>query len=233
MALIIPKHYQQRLLPETTEVAIKTIKDSFQKKLSAALHLRRVTAPLFVLAGTGVNDDLNGTEHPVAFTIDAMGGKRAEVVHSLAKWKRIKLGAYGIAPGYGIYTDMNAIRTFEDLDNMHSLYVDQWDWEKKYIFSHSNDSLGVFHTPGQRRLHYYAAPCLDNIWKDFDVVKKRRCYNHNIHIGTRQKILQVPIAFIYMVAFGIAQGLGVAVIGNSFEGKIFVLCQGITMVIGR
>ena len=130
MALIIPKHYQQRLLPETTEVAIKTIKDSFQKKLSAVLHLRRVTAPLFVLAGTGVNDDLNGTEHPVAFSIDAMGGKRAEVVHSLAKWKRIKLGAYGIAPGYGIYTDMNAIRTFEDLDNMHSLYVDQWDWER-------------------------------------------------------------------------------------------------------
>ncbi len=130
MALIIPKHYQQRLLPETTEVAIKTIKDSFQQKLSRALHLRRVTAPLFVLDGTGINDDLNGTEHPVSFTIDAMGGRRAEVVHSLAKWKRTKLGAYGIAPGYGIYTDMNAIRTFEDLDNMHSLYVDQWDWEK-------------------------------------------------------------------------------------------------------
>ena len=130
MALIIPKHYQQRLLPETTEVAIKTIKDSFQQKLSKALHLRRVTAPLFVLSGTGINDDLNGTEHPVAFQIDAMGGQRAEVVHSLAKWKRTKLGAYGIAPGYGIYTDMNAIRTFEDLDNMHSLYVDQWDWEK-------------------------------------------------------------------------------------------------------
>lgn len=141
MALIIPKHYQQRLLPETTEVAIKTIKDSFQKKLSAALHLRRVTAPLFVLAGTGVNDDLNGTEHPVAFTIDAMGGKRAEVVHSLAKWKRIKLGAYGIAPGYGIYTDMNAIRTFEDLDNMHSLYVDQWDWEK--VIRESERNLGT------------------------------------------------------------------------------------------
>ncbi|MDO4511868.1 MAG: aspartate--ammonia ligase [Bacteroidales bacterium] len=130
MALIIPKRYQQRLLPETTEVAIKTIKDSFQQKLSRALHLRRVTAPLFVLSGTGINDDLNGTEHPVAFNIDAMGGRRAEVVHSLAKWKRTKLGAYGIAPGYGIYTDMNAIRTFEDLDNMHSLYVDQWDWEK-------------------------------------------------------------------------------------------------------
>ena len=130
MALIIPSHYQQRLLPETTEVAIKTIKDSFQQKLSRALHLRRVTAPLFVLSGTGINDDLNGTEHPVAFCIDAMEGRRAEVVHSLAKWKRTKFGAYGIAPGYGIYTDMNAIRTFEDLDNLHSLYVDQWDWEK-------------------------------------------------------------------------------------------------------
>ena len=129
MALIIPKHYQQRLLPETTEVAIKTIKDSFQNKLSAALHLRRVTAPLFVLAGTGVNDDLNGTEHPVAFSIDAMGGKRAEVVHSLAKWKRLTLAEYHIEPGYGIYTDMNAIRADEELDNLHSLYVDQWDWE--------------------------------------------------------------------------------------------------------
>ena len=119
-----------RDLPETTEVAIQHIKDSFQKHLSKTLNLRRVTAPLFVLSGTGINDDLNGVEHPVGFTIDAMGGKRAEVVHSLAKWKRMKLGAYDIAPGYGLYTDMNAIRTFEDLDNLHSLYVDQWDWEK-------------------------------------------------------------------------------------------------------
>ncbi|MDE6562265.1 MAG: aspartate--ammonia ligase, partial [Muribaculaceae bacterium] len=85
---------------------------------------------LFVLYDTGINDDLNGVEHPVGFSIDAMGGRKAEVVHSLAKWKRMKLGAYDIAPGYGLYTDMNAIRTFEDLDNLHSLYVDQWDWEK-------------------------------------------------------------------------------------------------------
>lgn len=99
-------------------------------ELAAALNLRRVTAPLFVLSGTGLNDDLNGTEHAVSFTIDAMEGRRAEVVHSLAKWKRAKLGAYDIAPGYGLYTDMNAIRTFEELDNLHSLYVDQWDWEK-------------------------------------------------------------------------------------------------------
>ena len=130
MALILPKHYRQRLLPETTEVAIKMVKDSFQRQLSKALNLRRVTAPLFVLSGTGINDNLNGVETPVNFTIDSMGGARAEVVHSLAKWKRVKLGAYGIAPDYGLYTDMNAIRTSEELDNLHSLYVDQWDWEK-------------------------------------------------------------------------------------------------------
>ena len=118
------------MLPETTEVAIKLIKDRFQKQLARELNLRRVTAPLFVLAGTGINDDLNGVEPPVSFGISCMGGRRAEVVHSLAKWKRMKLGAYGIDPGYGLYTDMNAIRTSEDLDNLHSLYVDQWDWEQ-------------------------------------------------------------------------------------------------------
>lgn len=130
MALIIPKKYNRKLLAETTEIAIQKIKDSFQKELSKVLNLRRVTAPLFVLSGTGINDDLNGVEHPVSFRIDALGGRKAEVVHSLAKWKRMKLRAYDIAPGFGLYTDMNAIRTFEDLDNLHSLYVDQWDWEK-------------------------------------------------------------------------------------------------------
>lgn len=130
MSLIIPKKYNKKLLPETTEVAIKMVKDSFQKRLSESLNLRRVTAPLFVLKGTGLNDDLNGVERPVSFKIKDMGERPAEVVHSLAKWKRMKLGAYDIAPGYGLYTDMNAIRTDEELDNLHSLYVDQWDWEK-------------------------------------------------------------------------------------------------------
>lgn len=130
MALIIPKKYKQKLLPETTEVAIKDIKEHFQERLADALNLRRVTAPLFVLSGTGLNDDLNGIESPVSFNIQCMDNRRAEVVHSLAKWKRTKLGAYDIAPGYGLYTDMNAIRTCEDLDNLHSLYVDQWDWEQ-------------------------------------------------------------------------------------------------------
>lgn len=130
MPLILPSRYKLKLLPETTEVAIKQIKESFQRQLAERLNLRRVTAPLFVLSGTGLNDDLNGVEHAVSFKIDDMGGAVAEVVHSLAKWKRVKLGAYDIAPGYGLYTDMNAIRTFENLDNMHSLYVDQWDWER-------------------------------------------------------------------------------------------------------
>lgn len=130
MSLIIPKNYKQKLLPETTELAIKLIKQNFQKQLSEALKLRRVTAPLFVLSGTGLNDDLNGVERPVSFPVKALGDKKAEVVHSLAKWKRAKLGAYGIDPGYGLYTDMNAIRADEELDNLHSLYVDQWDWEK-------------------------------------------------------------------------------------------------------
>ncbi|MDE6370407.1 MAG: aspartate--ammonia ligase [Duncaniella sp.] len=130
MSLIIPEKYRRKLLPETTEVAIKLIKDTFETTLAHELNLRRVTAPLFLLTGTGLNDDLNGVEKAVSFTIDAMAGRPAEVVHSLAKWKRYKLGAYGIPPGYGLYTDMNAIRTFEDLDNLHSLYVDQWDWEK-------------------------------------------------------------------------------------------------------
>lgn len=130
MALIIPKKYKQKLLPETTEVAIKTIKEAFQEKLATALNLRRVTAPLFVLSGTGLNDDLNGVEPPVKFNIADMDNAPAEVVHSLAKWKRTKLGAYDIAPGFGLYTDMNAIRTSEELDNLHSLYVDQWDWEQ-------------------------------------------------------------------------------------------------------
>lgn len=102
----------------------------FQQNLSAQLALLRVTAPMVVLSGTGINDDLNGVEKPVSFPVGGMGSARAEVVHSLAKWKRIKLGQLGTEPGRGIYTDMNAIRPDEELDNIHSIYVDQWDWEK-------------------------------------------------------------------------------------------------------
>ena len=120
--------YKQLLDPAQTEQGIKLIKEFFQINFSTALHLRRVTAPLFVLRGLGINDDLNGVERPVSFPIKDMGEQVAEVVHSLAKWKRLMLGEYNIKPGYGIYTDMNAIRGDEELDNTHSLYVDQWDW---------------------------------------------------------------------------------------------------------
>ncbi len=127
--LFIPKGYRPLLDLRETEMGIHYIKDFFQQNLSAELRLRRVTAPLFVLKGTGLNDDLNGVERAVTFPIKDLDDQKAEVVHSLAKWKRMILADYGIEQGYGIYTDMNAIRSDEELDNIHSLYVDQWDWE--------------------------------------------------------------------------------------------------------
>ncbi|MDD4490620.1 MAG: aspartate--ammonia ligase [Paludibacter sp.] len=128
--LIKPANYKPLLNLQQTEVGIAKIKDFFQANLSAELRLRRVTAPLFVLRGTGLNDDLNGVERAVNFPIKDMHDARAEVVHSLAKWKRVTLADYDIENGYGIYTDMNAIRADEELGNIHSLYVDQWDWER-------------------------------------------------------------------------------------------------------
>lgn len=128
--LMKPAGYKPVLNIQETERAIQLVKDFFQQNLSSELGLRRITAPLFVLKGTGINDDLNGTENKVNFAIKDYDGKVAEVVNSLAKWKRMALADYGIEPGYGIYTDMNAIRPDESLGNLHSLYVDQWDWEK-------------------------------------------------------------------------------------------------------
>lgn len=126
----IPQGYCPVLDLHTTEQAIMKIKDFFQLNLALELDLKRMTAPIFVLKGTGVNDDLNGIERPVAFKIRDLQDREAEVVHSLAKWKRMALADYNIPVGSGIYTDMNAIRADEALDNLHSLYVDQWDWEK-------------------------------------------------------------------------------------------------------
>ena len=128
--LIKPANYKPLLDLKQTELGIKQIKEFFQQNLSSELRLRRVTAPLFVLKGMGINDDLSGTERPVSFPIKDLGDAQAEVVHSLAKWKRLTLAEYNIEPGYGIYTDMNAIRADEELGNLHSLYVDQWDWER-------------------------------------------------------------------------------------------------------
>ena len=129
--LYIPSHYTNILgNVENTEKAIKSVKDMFQDNLSAQLALLRVTAPMVILSGMGLNDDLNGVERPVAFPIKDLGEQMAEVVHSLAKWKRVKLAQMNVLPGRGIYTDMNALRPDEELDNIHSIYVDQWDWER-------------------------------------------------------------------------------------------------------
>ena len=134
MTLIKPKDYRNLLgSVEQTEKAIKHLKDMFQENLSAQLALLRVTAPMVVLQGTGINDDLNSVERAVSFPIRDMDDRRAEVVHSLAKWKRLKLAELGTGPGRGIYTDMNALRPDEELDNIHSIYVDQWDWEKVIV----------------------------------------------------------------------------------------------------
>ena len=129
--LYIPKDYKDLLGgPQNTEKGIKAVKDMFQDNLAAQLTLLRATAPMVVQSGQGINDDLNGVERPVNFPIKSLGDARAEVVHSLAKWKRIKLAQMHMPVGRGIYTDMNALRPDEDLDNIHSIYVDQWDWEK-------------------------------------------------------------------------------------------------------
>lgn len=130
MSLYIPENYTDILeTRENTEKAIKSVKDMFQINLSAQLSLMRVTAPMMVISGAGLNDELNGVERPVTFPIKGMNDRKAEIVHSLAKWKRVKLSDMKVAPGLGIYTDMNALRPDEDLDNIHSIYVDQWDWE--------------------------------------------------------------------------------------------------------
>lgn len=128
--IIIPEGYKSPLNLHDTQVAIKTVKDYFQARLSERLNLQRVSAPLFVTPESGLNDNLNGVEHPVSFSIANEGGRQAEVVQSLAKWKRYALAKYGFEVDEGLYTDMNAIRADEDPDNIHSVFVDQWDWEK-------------------------------------------------------------------------------------------------------
>ncbi|WP_050607632.1 aspartate--ammonia ligase [Clostridium niameyense] len=136
--LIVPKDYESLLGLKDTEIAIKSVKDFFEKTLAEKLNLTRVSAPLFVRKKTGMNDNLNGVERPVAFDMKDLQDEMIEIVHSLAKWKRMALYRYGFNVGEGLYTDMNAIRRDEDLDNLHSIYVDQWDWEKVIKFEDRN-----------------------------------------------------------------------------------------------
>ena len=139
--LYVPKGYYPLLDPTETQRAIKRIKDHFQKELAYALNLGRVSAPLFVFPESGLNDELNGVERRVNFTIKDLDEREVEVVQSLAKWKRNALGRYKARPGRGLYTDMNAIRRDEELDNLHSIYVDQWDWEKVITKDQRNEEF--------------------------------------------------------------------------------------------
>ena len=129
MQLILPQGYDPRLSVRETEAAIKYIRDTFQKELGSQMNLERISAPLFVARSSGLNDNLNGVERPVSFDMPSLPGEEMEVVHSLAKWKRMALHEYGFRVGEGLYTNMNAIRRDEEPDNLHSCYVDQWDWE--------------------------------------------------------------------------------------------------------
>ena len=128
--MYFPENYRPLLGQHETEKAIKDAKDTFERSLSGALRLSRVTSPIFVPSGSGINDDLNGIENPVRFSVKNLGGENMEIIQSLAKWKRMALADYGVKPGKGIYTDMNALRPDDDIDEIHSIYVDQWDWEK-------------------------------------------------------------------------------------------------------
>ena len=177
--LVIPKNYRSLLDLKETEKAIRLIKEFFQTNLAFELNLLRVTAPLFVQAGTGINDDLNGVEKPVSFQVKGMDNRPAEIVQSLAKWKRMMLADYGFQPGTGLYTDMNAIRPDEELDNLHSIYVDQWDWERVV-------------TEEERNLDF-----LKNIVnKIYDVIRRTEkyiCHNYPVI----QPVLPEKITFIY------------------------------------
>jgi aspartate--ammonia ligase len=174
-----PEDYTPLLDLRQTELAIRQIKEFFQTNLSFELNLLRATAPLFVLSGTGINDDLNGIERPVAFPVKAIGESRAEIVHSLAKWKRLQLAKFGLQPGEGLYTDMNAIRADEELDNLHSLYVDQWDWER------------VMH-PDERNLEYLHKV----VRKIYDVIRRTERYISHLY-PVISPILPETITFIH------------------------------------
>ncbi|MFP4660906.1 MAG: aspartate--ammonia ligase [Halanaerobiales bacterium] len=176
--LIIPDNYKSILSVRETEVAIKRLKDHFETKLAEVLNLTRVSAPLFVDRASGLNDNLNGVERPVGFDIKAIKGMDIEIVQSLAKWKRLALHTYDFGEGEGLYTDMNAIRRDEDLDNLHSLYVDQWDWEK--VISKDDRNIDT----------------LKSIVKDiYSVFKETEDYLYNSYPGIKP-ILPDDIYFI-------------------------------------
>ncbi|MFZ2097902.1 MAG: aspartate--ammonia ligase [Anaerolineales bacterium] len=176
---ICPPDYHPLLDIRQTEQAIRQIKEFFQTNLAFELNLMRVTAPLFVLSGTGINDDLNGIERPVIFPVRGLKESQAEIVQSLAKWKRLQLADFGLQPGEGLYTDMNAIRPDEVLDNLHSIYVDQWDWER------------VMHRE-ERNLDFLRWV----VAKIYDIIRRTERYVSHLYPGI-QPTLPEQITFIH------------------------------------
>jgi len=174
----LPDDYRPQLDTRQVEAAIKDIKDFFEQHLARALNLQRVTAPPFVRSGTGINDDLNGVERPIRFRVKNDGDAPAEIVQSLAKWKRLALARYGFRLGEGLYTDMNAIRPDETIDNLHSIYVDQWDWEKII-------------TPQQRNVETLK----DVVRAIYEVVCRTEFHIASHHPGIRP-VLPEAIAFV-------------------------------------
>ena len=176
--LTLPQNYRSELNLYDTQIAIKTVKDFFQTLLAERLHLLRVSAPLFVAPESGLNDNLNGVERPVTFDIKSQNGWEGEIVQSLAKWKRYALKKYGFSVGEGLYTDMSAIRRDEDTDNIHSIYVDQWDWEK--IISREDRNLETLK---------------DTVKTVYKVLRKTEKYM-SIHYDYIEEILPHDIFFI-------------------------------------
>lgn len=189
--MYIPKNYMDILgSGEATERAIKDVKDMFQQNLSAQLALLRVTAPMVVMSGTGLNDDLSGVERPVRFPIKGMNDTPAEVVHSLAKWKRVKLAQMGTKPGRGIYTDMNALRPDEDLDNIHSIYVDQWDWER--VIRPEDRNLDYLKST-VRRIYEAIKVTENRLYVEFPLIEP--ALPEEIHFITSEELLQLYPGF--------------------------------------
>ncbi len=163
------ENYSSKLNGRETERAIKFIKDTFQRELAEFLNLQRISAPLFVRPESGLNDNLNGVERPVAFDAPCIGGKTLEIVHSLAKWKRMTLGRYGFKPGEGLYTDMNAIRRDENVDALHSMYVDQWDWEAVITKDERNiDTLKSF----VKKIYQAMCDCQEIVASKYPVLER-------------------------------------------------------------
>ena len=184
MKSYFPKNYVSKMSLYETQEAISFIKKTFQKKLSKALHLKRVSAPLFVEANSGLNDDLNGIEEAVSFKIPNIN-KKGVVVHSLAKWKRKALYDYDFYVGNGLYTDMNAIRKDEELDNLHSLYVDQWDWEKVIRKEDRNlETLKAY----ANDIHNCVLETLDELKKKYPQLKTK--LNKKLNFITAEELLQ-------------------------------------------